>query len=135
MGLFHRNTAPAFQMVRNRFRKTWFFPEKSRFSLCRALRLNQSAVPLAAGAQLGDLRAGHLLGADVIRLANAIQWHLAGFENDPVARLLSSTPAFVSTTATTASETTSCAMPTTTQLATFSVSVQMCFSTSPGKIW
>jgi len=45
-----------------------------------------SAVPLASGAQLGDLLARHLLGAHVVRLGNPVQRYLAGFENNPVAR-------------------------------------------------
>src|ERR1035441_5026849 len=45
-----------------------------------------SPVPLAAGAQLRNLLASHLLGAHVVRLDYAVQRHLAGFENDPMAR-------------------------------------------------
>src|SRR5271157_1453881 len=45
-----------------------------------------TSVPLAAGAQLGDFLASHLLGAPVVRLDHPVQRHLAGRENDPMAR-------------------------------------------------
>jgi len=51
---------------------------------CVALAI--AAVPLAPGAQAGDLLASHLLGEEVVGLGYAIQRHLPGFEKDPMAR-------------------------------------------------
>src|SRR5271166_3713701 len=64
-------------------------PGGRRYDLSDALRLRavgMPAVPLAAGAQCGDLLARHLLRALVVGLAEAVQRHLPGRDDDPMPR-------------------------------------------------